>query len=226
MRVSAAIPRGRPPDTQGHLSQVPWQIHAKAPRVGQKIGTNTPTPGATWATYSRCCLFLDAKVRVIMVYWSHISTKIHTSLYGVLKFELSGANFLGLRLLSHCLFLSARRFECELTVWNWNLDVAFLKMRWTDSWNVETADYVQIPWVWPRGILPKTQKCSNAPRAGHAFATNPLLSPWVVLGSTPRDGRWYPHKVYSAIIGTIFLCLTSEILPWNRDKWDNQPQNT
>ena len=98
MRVSAAIPRGRPPGTQGHLSQLPWQIHAKAPRVGQKIGTNTPTPGATWATYSRCCLFLDAKVRVIMVYWSHISTKIHTSLYGVLKFELSGANFLGLRL--------------------------------------------------------------------------------------------------------------------------------
>ena len=98
MRVSAAIPTGRPPGTQGHLSQLPCQIHAKAPRVGQKIGTNTPTPGATWATYSRCCLFLDAKVRVIMVYWSHISTKIHTSLYGVLKFELSGANFLGLRL--------------------------------------------------------------------------------------------------------------------------------
>ena len=98
MRVSAAILRGRPPGTQGHLSQLPGQIHAKAPRVGQKIGTNTPTPGATWATYSRCCLFLDAKVRVIMVYWSHISTKIHTSLYGVLKFELSGANFLGLRL--------------------------------------------------------------------------------------------------------------------------------
>ena len=81
MRVSAAIPRGRPPGTQGHLSQLLWQIHAKAPRVGQKIGTNTPTPGATWATYSRCCLFLDAKVRVIMVYWSHISTKIHTSLW-------------------------------------------------------------------------------------------------------------------------------------------------
>ena len=33
-----------------------------------------------------------------------------------------------------------------------------------------------------RGILPKTQKRSNAPRAGHAFATNPLLSPWVALG--------------------------------------------
>ena len=41
---------------------------------------------------------------------------------------------------------------------------------------------MQIPWVWPRGILPKTQKRSNAPRAGHAFATNPLLSPWVALG--------------------------------------------
>ena len=66
MRVSAAIPTGRPPGTQGHLSQLPCQIHAKAPWVGQKIGTNTPTPGATWATYSRCCLFLDAKVRVIM----------------------------------------------------------------------------------------------------------------------------------------------------------------
>ena len=51
MRVSAASPRGRPPGTQGHLSQQPWQIHAKAPPVGQKIGTNTPTPGATWATY-------------------------------------------------------------------------------------------------------------------------------------------------------------------------------
>ena len=48
--------------------------------------------------------------------------------------------------------------------------------------NAETADYVQIPWVWPWGILPKTQKRSNAPRAGHAFATNPLLSPWVALG--------------------------------------------
>ena len=48
--------------------------------------------------------------------------------------------------------------------------------------NVETADYVQIPWVWPRGVLPKTQKRSNAPHAGHAFATNPLLSPWVARG--------------------------------------------
>ena len=53
---------------------------------------------------------------------------------------------------------------------------------WRKPLNVETADYVQIPWVWPRGILPKTQKRSNAPRAGHAFATNPLLSPWVALG--------------------------------------------
>ena len=26
------------------------------------------------------------------------------------------------------------------------------------------------------------QKRSNAPRAGHAFATNPQLSPWVALG--------------------------------------------
>ena len=50
MRASAAIPRGRPLGTQGHLSQLPRQIHAKAPRVGQKIGTKTPTPGATWAT--------------------------------------------------------------------------------------------------------------------------------------------------------------------------------
>ena len=41
-RASAAIPRGRPPGTQGHLSQLPRQIHAKAPRVGQKIGTKTP----------------------------------------------------------------------------------------------------------------------------------------------------------------------------------------
>ena len=40
----------------------------------------------------------------------------------------------------------------------------------------------QQTWVWPWGILPKTQKRSNAPRAGHAFATNPLLSPWVALG--------------------------------------------
>ena len=47
---------------------------------------------------------------------------------------------------------------------------------------IETADYVQIPWVWPRGVLPKTQKRSNAPHAGHAFATNPLLSPWVARG--------------------------------------------
>ena len=53
---------------------------------------------------------------------------------------------------------------------------------WRKQLNVETADYVQIPWVWPRGILPKTQKRSNAPRAGHAFATNPLLSPWVARG--------------------------------------------
>ena len=53
---------------------------------------------------------------------------------------------------------------------------------WRKPLNVETADYVQIPWVWPRGILPKTQKRSNAPRAGHAFATNPLLSPWFALG--------------------------------------------
>ena len=53
---------------------------------------------------------------------------------------------------------------------------------WRKPLNVETADYVQIPWVWPRGVLPKTQKRSNAPHAGHAFATNPLLSPWVARG--------------------------------------------
>ena len=53
---------------------------------------------------------------------------------------------------------------------------------WRKPLNVETVDYVQIPWVWPRGVLPKTQKRSNAPHAGHAFATNPLLSPWVARG--------------------------------------------
>ena len=53
---------------------------------------------------------------------------------------------------------------------------------WRKPLNVATADYVQIPWVWPRGVLPKPQKRSNAPHAGHAFATNPLLSPWVARG--------------------------------------------
>ena len=57
-----------------------------------------------------------------------------------------------------------------------------LLVLWRKPLNVETADYVQIPWVWPRGVLPKTQKRSNAPHAGHAFATNPLLSPWVARG--------------------------------------------
>ena len=59
---------------------------------------------------------------------------------------------------------------------------ASLLVLWRKPLNVETADYLQIPWVWPRGILPKTQKLSKAPRAGHAFATNPLLSPWVARG--------------------------------------------
>ena len=72
MRVSAAIPRGRPPGTQGHLSQLPWQIHAKAPWVGQNIGTNTPTPGATWA--SREQLKEDVP-RLISVY-KHSSSAI------------------------------------------------------------------------------------------------------------------------------------------------------
>ena len=32
------------------------------------------------------------------------------------------------------------------------------------------------------GYFAKTQKRSNAPRVGHAFATNPLPSPWVARG--------------------------------------------
>ena len=60
--------------------------------------------------------------------------------------------------------------------------MTYLPVLWRKPLNVETADYVQIPWVWPRGILPKMQKRSNALRAGHAFATNPLLSLWVALG--------------------------------------------
>ena len=60
--------------------------------------------------------------------------------------ESSNSSFLGQTFLacgcsSHCLFLSARRFECELTVWNWNLDVAFLKMQWTDSWIAECLEF-------------------------------------------------------------------------------------
>ena len=93
-----------------------------------------------------------------MVYWSRISTKIHASLDGVLKIEHLGANFLGLRLF---ITLSLpigkplrtwtnriRRFrwvkDSRIAAWTytfstrkWNLDVAFLKMQWTDFWIAE-----------------------------------------------------------------------------------------
>ena len=64
----------------------------------------------------QCCLFLAAKVRVIMVYRSRISTRIHASLYGALKIEIFWQTFLACGCSSQCLFLSARRFERELTV--------------------------------------------------------------------------------------------------------------
>ena len=97
----------------------------------------------------RCCLFLTAKVRVIMVYWSCLSTKVHASLYGVLNIELSGTNFLGLRLLITLSLpigktLRTRTNSIRWFLWvkdsriavrtytfstrNWNLDVTFLKM--------------------------------------------------------------------------------------------------
>ena len=93
-----------------------------------------------------------------MVYWSRISTKIHTSLYGALKIELFGGSFLGLRLfmtLSLPIGKPLRTWtnrirpfrwvkDSRVAVWTytfstkkWNLDVAFLKMQWTDSWIAE-----------------------------------------------------------------------------------------
>ena len=82
---------------------------------------------------------------------------------------------------------------------------------WRKPLNVETADYVQIPWVWPRGILPKTQKRSNAPRAGHAFATNPLLSPWVALGLP--GGRPLGMAADTRIIRTTLTILIYHKIP-------------
>ena len=111
----------------------------------------------------RCCLFLTAKVRVIMVYWSCLSTKVHASLYGVLNIELSGTNFLGLRLLITLSLLigktlrtrtnSVRRFlwvkdsriavrTYTFSTRNWNLSVTFLKMYWTDSWIAECLKFL------------------------------------------------------------------------------------
>ena len=100
----------------------------------------------------QCFLFPAAKVPVIMVYRSRISTRIHASLYGALKIEIFWANILGLRL-----FITVslpigktlrtwtnriRRFrwvkDSRIAVWTytfstkrWKLDVGFLKMQWT-----------------------------------------------------------------------------------------------
>ena len=88
-----------------------------------------------------------------MVYWTGISSRIHASLDGVLKIELLGTNFLGLRLfitLSPPVGKPLRtwtnrihrfRWVYTFSTKKWNLDVAFLNIHWTDFWIAECLEF-------------------------------------------------------------------------------------
>ena len=123
----------------------------------------------------RCCLFLAARIRVIMVYCSHISNSMHEIIGGILKIKRSGANFLGfwlfntpslsivktLRTRNGRLLRFSRVKDSRITAWtniftatNANLDVSFHKMQW--SWIDKSLEFF-FPLLTLIGVHRKTK---------------------------------------------------------------------